>query len=414
MAQRRLRNWLDAYLNYTQWSESPERFHYWTGISTIAGALRRRVYVDMGYFRWYPNFFIFCVAPPGIVSKSTTANIGMDLLKKLEHIKFGPSAVTWQRLVTALAEAREDVCIGGSGVNAEYEPMCAINIVASELGTFFDPDNREMVDVLVDLWDGKQGDWKKETQHSGNAHIQNPWINIIGCTTPGWIADNCSEYFVSGGFASRVLFVYGEKKRQLVAYPKELIAAHGAEFAELRRCLIQDLELISTFQGEYRLTPAAVKWGTEWYESHHSDENSALSGSQFGGYKARKQTLVHKTAMVIAASYRDQLIIDKDDLMLANEKVTELERDMGMVFSQMNREKEASHPQLILDFIRHAGTISKSDLFLNFMNRLTKLSFDNALAALLEAGVIYYEQEGNTLLVKMRGSQGERLRLIHS
>ena len=193
MTKRRLPNWLDAYLEYTQWNESPERFHLWTGVSTIAGALRRRVFIDMGYFRWYPNFFIFFVAPPGVVSKSTTANIGMELLKKLDYIKFGPSAVTWQRLVKSLADSREDVCIGGVGVNAEYEPMCALTIIASELGTFFDPNNREMVDVLVDLWDGKQGDWKKETLHSGDYSIQNPWINIIGCTTPGWGAGNWSE-----------------------------------------------------------------------------------------------------------------------------------------------------------------------------------------------------------------------------
>lgn len=365
----------------------------------------------MGYFRWYPNFFIFFVAPPGVVSKSTTANIGMDLLKQLDHIKFGPSAVTWQRLVSALAEAREDVCIGGTGVSAEYEPMCAITIIASELGTFFDPDNREMVDVLVDLWDGKQGDWKKETQHSGNAHIQNPWINVIGCTTPGWIADNCSDYFVAGGFASRVLFIYGEKKRQLVAYPKEVI--DPSRFEPVKRDLIHDLEFISTFQGEYRLTPAAIKWGTAWYEQHHNNPPVHLMGNKFAGYLARKQTLIHKTAMVLAASYNDHLIINEEDLRTAAEMVSELESDMSLVFAQMHKEKEAAHTEVVLEFLRLSGKISKADLFYNLMNRFTKQSFDNAIAALIEAGVIILEIEGNQVYVQLRAARQTQLKLIH-
>jgi hypothetical protein len=404
-----LPNWLDAYLEYTQWNESPERFHLWTGVSTIAGALRRRVFIDMGYFRWYPNFFIFFVAPPGVVSKSTTANIGMELLKKLDYIKFGPSAVTWQRLVKSLADSREDVCIGGTGVNAEYEPMCALTIVASELGTFFDPNNREMVDVLVDLWDGKQGDWKKETLHSGDFSIQNPWINIIGCTTPGWIADNCSEYFVSGGFASRVLFVYGKEKRKFVAYPKELI--DEGKFAPLRRDLIHDLECISTFQGEYRLTPGALKWGTEWYEQHHRNPPPHMSNNQFGGYLARKQTLVHKTAMIIAASYKDHLVIDEHDLSKAVGMVSDLEGDMGMVFAQMFKEKDTAHAEIVHNFLKVSGRISKADLFYNVMNRLTKPSFDNALGALIDAGIVSVEQEGNTIMVSLR-TQTHRLKLI--
>jgi hypothetical protein len=50
--------------------------------STLAGALRRRVWLDQAYFRWHPNFYIVLVAPPGIVSKSTTAGVGMSLAQK--------------------------------------------------------------------------------------------------------------------------------------------------------------------------------------------------------------------------------------------------------------------------------------------------------------------------------------------
>jgi len=79
--------------------------HFWTGVSTLAGALRRKVWVDMGYFKWFPNFYIILVAPPGIVSKSTTAGIGMSLLRQVPDIQFGPDVITWQALVQSFAES---------------------------------------------------------------------------------------------------------------------------------------------------------------------------------------------------------------------------------------------------------------------------------------------------------------------
>ena len=70
---RNFPNWLTAYATYTADSESPREFHLWTGIWTLAGALRRRVWIDMRKFQWTPNFYIVLVGPPGIVNKSTTS-----------------------------------------------------------------------------------------------------------------------------------------------------------------------------------------------------------------------------------------------------------------------------------------------------------------------------------------------------
>jgi hypothetical protein len=81
--------------------------YFWVGVSAIAGALRRKVWIDQAYFRWHPNMYIILVAPPGIVSKSTTASVAMRLLRRVPGIKFGPDVVTWQALVGAFAEATE-------------------------------------------------------------------------------------------------------------------------------------------------------------------------------------------------------------------------------------------------------------------------------------------------------------------
>ena len=51
-------HWLKAYMHFTRTSEAPDAFHFWSGVGTIAGALRRRVWLDMRHFQWTPNFYI--------------------------------------------------------------------------------------------------------------------------------------------------------------------------------------------------------------------------------------------------------------------------------------------------------------------------------------------------------------------
>ena len=105
-------NWLEAYYHYTSQSESPDLFHFWTAVSTIAGALRRQVWIDERFFHWTPNFYIIMVGPAGVVSKSTSARIGMKLLSQVEGITFGPKSMTWQGLTVALSEAQRMVPFG--------------------------------------------------------------------------------------------------------------------------------------------------------------------------------------------------------------------------------------------------------------------------------------------------------------
>ena len=81
---RKKPNWIKTYMQYSSFSEAPDKMHFWVAVSTIAGALRRRVWIDQGYFQWTPNFYIILVAPPGIVSISTSLSIGMILLRQLE------------------------------------------------------------------------------------------------------------------------------------------------------------------------------------------------------------------------------------------------------------------------------------------------------------------------------------------
>jgi len=391
---RKFDDWLSAFIEYAGYGEAPRRMYFWVGVSVIAGALRRRVWIDQKYFCWYPNLYIILVAPPGIVSKSTTANVGMSLLRHVPGIKFGPSVVTWQALVKGFAEAAESFEYRG-----EWHVMSPMTIVSSEFGNLLNPKDKDMVDMLVHLWDGEP--FVKSTKMSGTDEVINPWINIIAATTPEWIAGSFPEYMVGGGFTSRCLFVYADKKARYVPYPALAIPS-GIE--QRAADLIHDLEWISTkLVGEYTLTPEAIEWGAEWYKRHYTEEMHKMDPVRFGGYIARKQTQAHKVAMILAASQRDALVITREDLETAVMMITDLEPDMHKVFERIGMTEDAVHLDRLIQLVARRGKVPYTEVY-RWMQRYfpNKSGIEDALAAAIRSGAFHpqlSQEDGQYYLV---------------
>lgn len=381
---RKCRDFMATYMEYTSNSEAPDQFHRWTCVSTVAGVLRRRVWIDQKSFQWTPNFYVVLVAPPGIISKSTTQSLGIRLLRKVRDIYIGSDSTTWQALAQQLGERTQHMLFNG-----EYWPMSCVTLSISELGTLLNTDDREMIDVMVDLWDGRIGPWTKTTKTQGEDVIENPWINMIGCTTPAWIASNMNTTAMSGGFMSRCLFVFGDEKRKLIPYPALEAVPH---YKELMEDLVNDLEHIANvMRGPFELTKDAIAWGMQWYAEHHmADHSHLMFNAKTSGYLARKQTHFHKLAMVLAAMRGDDMIITEEILADAAKMVTELEANMSKVFKNVESRNGSNFPMLtvqIIERISAKGKVDRTELyrqmFDEFQIQLHDFNkiIDNAIAA---------------------------------
>lgn len=394
--QRNYPDWIKAYLEYTQFSEAPAKFHFWTAVSVIAGALRRRVWIDQGYFQWVPNFYIIFVSPPGIVSKSTTADIGMSLLRQVPGIKFGPNSLTWQSLTKTLGEGTEGIELP----DGELYLMSALTIVAGELGSLLNFEDREMIDVFVDLWDGKKGVWKRETKTSGSDTIENPWVNILGCTTPAWIRRNFDRYLLGGGFTSRTIFVYGMEKRRLEAYPGDRLAQISGGFMETQLKLVQDLERIGMQLGPYKLSPSATAWGREWYAKHYARYKETDPNDEgMTSFLARKQTQMHKLAIILAAAKRDNMVIEKDELEFADKMLDSVETDLPEIFGRIAERDEVADAVALIQVLAIRKQVEQQMLYRLVFNRMSYAQFTQALAALVQSGKAEVKQMGTQIYV---------------
>jgi hypothetical protein len=349
----------------------------------------------MSYFRWHANHYIIFVAPPGIVSKSSTARIAMDLLRQVPGVNFGPDIVTWPKLVEVFESHTEQFEYG-----KEFITQCAVTLQSSEFGNLVNPQDREMIDLLVDLWDSNTGGFTKATKSSGQNMIENPWVNLIACTTPAWIAGNFPEYVIGGGFTSRCLFIYAEKKDKLVAYPHLEVPK---DLKSVSTLLVQDLQHIAlNLVGKYELDADALEWGKVWYRFHYEHPPAHLSDDRFGGYLARKQTHLHKLAMVLAAAQRDELVITADDLSLANSAIDALEVDLPKVFSKIGRSQESVQAERFIAFItaRPEGVPYAAAYQFIHAHFPDIKDFENILQGAIRAGFISMTSEGGGMVLR--------------
>lgn len=387
-------NWLKAYCEYTAASEAPLDFHFWTGVSTIAGALRRCVWIDQRFFKWTPNFYIIFVGPPGIVAKSTTLNIGFALLRKVPGIHFGPDSMTWHGLAKKFESAFEYKQYKNGNTNVKIA-MSPLTCSVSELGTFLRPDDKGLVSFLTDVWDGKERPFDHTTKDSGEITIENAWLNVIGATTPMWMQNNFPPSLLSEGIGSRVIFVYGDAKRHLTAYPGRAVPLKDYQDTEAK--LLEDLKSISSLCGEYTLSPEAYKWGESWYHQPHG-ASATMASSRYGGYLARKQTHLHKLAMILAAAQRDDLVITEEDLKDADTILGNTELSMIRVFENMGVVDEAKHLAEVVAFVRAYGFITIKDLYYNNChNIMAERDFHLAIRQGVEGGLLERIRQNNDI-----------------
>jgi len=347
-------NWLSAFLDYTSWGEAPKRMYFWVGVATIAGALERKIWIDQKYFQWIPNMYILLVAPPGVATKTTSANVGMDILKQVPGIKFGSAILTWQSLVQEF-EAAKTAFEDRDGV---FREMSAITLSSGEFGNTLNTKDRDLVNLLTSVWDGHT--IKKSTKYGGLENIDNPCINILACCTPSWIAESFDSYMIGGGLVSRFLFIYADKKDKFIAYPAEVTPK---DLQQRQKWLVEDLTKIATLRGEVKLSRAAIEYGTEWYQHAMTNRPANLSDERFSGYLSRKQTHLHKLAMILNVARSNNLVIEPQDLAEADLMLKDLEPDMAFVFSKAGRKELSFHVERFVKHVELKGFVSIAESF---------------------------------------------------
>lgn len=372
---RKLDNWIMAYSEYAEGTESPPLFHLWVAIGTLAAAMQRKIYMDTGYFEIHSNMYIILVSPPGRSRKSTALRIGKGLLKgALDYgvdLNFSTQASSVAGLVTQFTAIS----------NVEHQSLTSFS---SELGSLLGTKSTEMVDFLMDIYDCNP-DWDKQTVSRGLEKIKFPWFNLLAATTPQWMGDNLSKTAVEGGFVSRSIFVYDDT-RLLVAFPKLT-----ERQKELQKALKHDLAHIAQLKGEMKLSSDAYAFYENWYKSQHDQEHT--SDPRLATYFERKHVHVLKVAMALSMSQSDALVIEQRDVETALSLLEQIEPGMYKAFTAVGKNVYGGDLERIRSQVK---TSKKGMTYRQLVNAnihaIEREVLDKLLDSLIEMGDIELKQ----------------------
>lgn len=149
----------------------------------------------------------------------------------------------------------------------------------------------------------------------------------------------------------------------MVPYPAELIR-NAAVHAKVREALVHDLEHIATkLAGPMKMTRDAIEWGSDWYVKLWSGAKGHYNDDKLMGYIARKQTHMHKIAMVLAASYKDDMTITAADLQKADGMLVSVEASLDKVFAQIGKGEMAVQSERFIGLIERRGVILYAEAY---------------------------------------------------
>lgn len=322
MSERRLPDWLDAYMEYTDNSEPPELFRQWVGVSVIAAALQRKCYLNWGMLTFYPNMYIILVGPPA-ARKGTAMYPGQALLRKLE-IPMAADSTTREALIRRLKEASTTVVNSKTSIPSFHSSM---TIFSKEFTVFVGYKNDALISALCDWYDCDPK-WKYDTKNQGTDEVLGVWVNLIGATTPDLIRSSMPLETIGGGLTSRVIFVCEQKKGKTVVMP-----FLSSEQKEIESQLFYDLERINLLSGPFQVTKAFMDNWTEWYLSNDAKPPQHLMNGPFAGYCERRPNHILKLSMICSISRSSEMILREQDIVRATKLLTKTECKMPEVFA---------------------------------------------------------------------------------
>ncbi len=379
MSSRNLPDWLEGFMELTENSEPPTLFRKWTGISTIAAALQRKVHLELGLsLTIYPNLYIVLVGPSA-TGKGTAMKFASDIIEEVPAIKLSAQATSLQALIRRMMVVN---LTGIDIITGAQQFHSSLTIFSTEFTVFLGYHNKEMISALCEWYDCHSR-WVYETVARKKEEIVGVWVNILAGTTPDALQSSLPVESIGGGLTSRIIFVYEEKKGKLVVVPTKT-----KREIELQQLLINDLESISMLSGKMVYTEDFMEKYSDW--CYYSDKNPPFYDKKFDGYLGRRRSHLLTLSMICSASRSDELIITADDLERAIELLLEVENRMGRVFKGMGRSDISS---LINDSIVYLTASSIPDVPLwqfakHFEGDMDKLVMDRILSTLETMGVV--------------------------
>jgi hypothetical protein len=398
------------FIDMCEGSEVSDLFATWTGIAGVSMCLGRRVWLDMGTFKVFPNMFVILVAGSGAQHKSTVLNLLEPCLPTTDPpINFISDSLTPQALFQAAMKAERTDPLTGQ-ITTE------LVLVASELASFLNEDSwkRGIAPYLTRMFDC-QAKMEYGTLARDKETVRNVTLTMLAASTVDFIRAALPHSAIGSGFTSRCLFIYTDKYPKAVARPQKI--------SNLQQDPIRhSLTLVRQMAGEAEFTPEAFELHEREYIYRH-EHSPFRTNPLLSGYLGRWQYHMLALAMCLSASdnpLQKKLILLPKHIEAATAILDQSELNMPRVMRLVASSDKGAHAEMLKTIIDQCPTedvidektgkkvgerpvgIHRAELIDNVLHMMGMRDFEEGISMLVSAGRVRRTGEHGTIYVPIR------------
>lgn len=372
-------DFLTMYRRFSDRSEPPQLFKDWAGVCAVASALGRDSWMDWAE-PLYPNHWVVLVGPGGC--RKGTAMAPVKFLLESIGIPLAADSITRERLFVDLCSNDYQRLPQAKHHSDPSTLFSVITILSEEFTSFTGThDNTQFLTDLCRLYECPKR-WVYKTKNSGSSPMEGVCLNLFAGTTPKNIITALPTEAIGSGFSSRIMFVYADRKSQLVDNP-----AWNDEEKALFDKLVTVLTDISKLKGQFE--PTKGWWAAYTSVYHEQEMHPPLTDPRFESYLCRRQAHLIKLSMVMSASARNDMKLTSGDFQRAHELIVRTEESMERVFQGFGKNPVGDIRYLVAEKVRVLREVSFYELYNIVSDDATLEDFKNALAVL--QGIKYLE-----------------------
>lgn len=372
--------WFEWYDRYTEKTESPLSYHISSSMCVLGAALGRRVWMEMGFFKIYPNWCSVLIGPTGRVKKTSAANIAKDFIKAGALCPIMADAITPEALATALSR--------DGGHQLVYAPEFAVLFNRQKY-------NETLTTRIIRLLDCPD-EWEVETVGRGKEYISNIALTFLGCSTPSLFTGATPEMVTSSGFLNRFLLVIEEDTDRCHPIPEKGPSAYATQ-------LIDVIKYAHKIEGRMDFTMEAFKLYTEWYAARKKvvraihDEIHAEAIERGSDHLLRTAMLAH-----VAQCRTSKICVPCIEFGI--KYLAFIEKSLPVMVNAIRKsQRDADADRILTIFHRTSKVQSHSELLRK--SRLDAQTFKRAMNTLVEARLVEEKKQGSIHLYVLLGGE---------
>ena len=382
-------DWIEDFLAYTEGMSSPEVYRLWSGISCLAGALERRVWLRaVEHFETFPNLYVICVGAPGVGKQV------IDLVKELwgevpdpgsdsrPLLHVAPDSVSKASLMDSIVRAKRTF-LPPSGPPLVYHSL----LIAAEEFEFFLPSyDKEFISALNKMFNNPAK--HLEVRRTGSVReleLSFPQLNILAGAQPAYFASTFPEEAWNTGLARRIILIYAAET------PFVPLFQEREDRSWLRQKLIRGLGRAGQLWGQMKWEPAAGAYITEWDRGGGPPQPKH---SKLQHYLRSRTMHALKLSMIAAISRGMELVIKLEDVERGIGWLLNAEKFMPDIFREMigksdSQVVEELHYMVQAWQARNRGKCAPRQFLVEFLHkRVPSEKIEKILWVAKEAGMV--------------------------